>query len=124
MLDREYQAIVEEARMNAKRQGSDFDELIKKEGKDEVDKRFKEEAEKRIKNSLIVERIAVEADIKIEQADIMNHINQMSAMYGMPANQLFEELRKNPNSFAAISQQITASKVNDFLLNNNKFIAK
>ena len=35
-----------------------------------------------------------------------------------------EELRKNPNSFAAITQQITANKVNEFLLNNNKFIAK
>ena len=45
-------------------------------------------------------------------------------MYGMPPVQLFEELRKNPNSFAAISQQITATKVNEYLLENNKFIAK
>ena len=32
-----------------------------------------------------------------------------------PVNELFEELRKNPESFAVISQQITANKVNDFL---------
>jgi len=48
----------------------------------------------------------------------------MAAMYGMSGNQLFEQMRQNPSSFAAISQQITASKVNDFLLENNKFIAK
>ena len=60
----------------------------------------------------------------VEQKDIMDHINQMAAMYGMAPVQLFEELRKNPNSFAAISQQITANKVNEFLLENNKFIAK
>ena len=105
-------------------QGADFDKLVEAEGKENVEKRFREEAEKRIKNSLIVEKIAQVADVKIEQADIMNHINNMAAMYGMPAVQLFEEMRKNPNSFAAISQQITATKVNDYLLENNKFIAK
>ena len=124
MLDREYQAIMDEARQNATYQGADFDKLIEQEGKENVEKRFREEAQKRIKNSLIVEKIAQEADLKIEQKDIMEHINQMAAMYGMPAVQLFEEMRKNPNSFAAISQQITANKVNEFLLNNNKFIAK
>ena len=54
----------------------------------------------------------------------MEHINQMAMMYGMAPGQLFEELRKNPNSFAAISQQITANKVNKYLLENNKFIVK
>ncbi|MBQ7287892.1 MAG: trigger factor [Candidatus Gastranaerophilales bacterium] len=124
MLNREYDAIVEEAKMSAAQQGANYDELVAKEGADVVDARFKEEAAKRIKNSLIVERIAQEADLKIEQKDIMEHINQLAAMYGMPAVQLFEEMRKNPNSFAAISQQITASKVNEYLLENNKFIAK
>ena len=124
MLDREYQAIMDEARHTATQQGADFDKLVEQEGKENVEKRFREEAQKRIKNSLIIEKIAQEADLKIEQKDIMEHINQMAAMYGMPAVQLFEEMRKNPNSFAAISQQITANKVNEFLLNNNKFIAK
>lgn len=124
MLDREYQAIMDEARMSARQQGADFDKLVETEGKETVDARFKEEAQKRIKNSLIVEKIAQDAQIKIEQQDIMSHISQMAAMYGMSAPQLFEEMRKNPNSFAAISQQITAAKVNDFLLENNKFLAK
>ena len=124
MLDREYQAIMEEARHQAIQQGQNFDKLVEAEGKENVEKRFREEAEKRIKNSLIVEKIASEAELKIEQKDIMEHINQMAAMYGMAPVQLFEELRKNPNAFAAISQQITANKVNEFLLNNNTFIAK
>ena len=124
MLHREYQAIMEEARHQTIQQGQDFDKLVEVEGKENVEKRFREEAEKRIKNSLIVEKIANEEQIKIEQKDIMEHINQMAAMYGMAPVQLFEELRKNPNAFAAISQQITANKVNEFLLNNNKFTAK
>lgn len=124
MLDREYQAIMQDAKAQATQAGQDFEALVEKEGKDTVEKRFREEAQKRIKNSLIVEEIAKAAEIKIEQKDIMEHINQMAMMYGMPAVQLFEELRKNPNSFAAISQQITANKVNDYLLENNKFLVK
>lgn len=124
MLDREYQAIMEEAKIQAKQQGADFETLVEKEGKDNVEKRFMEEAEKRIKNSLIVEKIAQIEDIKVEQKDIMEHINKMAAVYGMAPVQLFEELRKNPNSFAAISQQVTAGKVNEFLLNNNTFESK
>lgn len=124
MLDREYEAIMHEAREQAKYSNQDFDKMVEQEGKDKVEARFREEANKRIINSLIVEKIAREAEIKVEQQDIMNHINQMSTMYGMAPVQLFEELRKNPNSFAAISQQITANKVNEFLLENNKFIAK
>jgi len=124
MLNREYEAVVEEAKMGAAQQGADYDKLVEAEGKDTVEARFREEAEKRIKNSLIIEKIAQVADIKIEQKDIMEHINQLASMYGMAPVQLFEEMRKNPNAFAAISQQITANKVNEYLLENNKFIAK
>lgn len=124
MLDREYQALMNETRENIRRQGGNFDEMVAKEGKDKVEENFKKEAETRIKNSLIVEQIAKDVDVKIEQKDIMEHINQMAMMYGMAPSQLFEELRKNPASYAAISQQITANKVNEFLLNNNNFVAK
>ena len=128
MLNREYDAIVEEAKMGAKQQGADFDKLVEAEGKDVVESRFKQEAEKRIKNSLIVERIAQEADLKIEQKDIMEHINQLAMMYGMAPTQLFEEMRKNPNSeFAKMKQNIIIGirkthkfvpnhKVSDFLV--------
>jgi len=124
MLDREYQAIIEEAKMSANQQGADFDKLVEAEGKENVEKRFREEAKKRIQNSLIVEKIATENDIKIEQKDIMEHANKLAMMYGIPPVQMFEELRKNPNSFAAISQQIMANKVNEFLLANNEFKTK
>ena len=124
MLDREYEAVREEARIQASQQGADFDKLVEKEGKEEVEKRFREEAEKRILNSLIVERIAQEEGIKVENQDIAQHTTRMAMMYGIAPNQLFEELRKNPNSYTAIAQQILATKVNNFLLENNKFIAK
>ena len=124
MLEREYEAVLNEAKLNTQQQGADFDEMMKREGKENVEKRLHEEAQKRIINSLIVEKIVTEVDIKIEQKDIMEHINKMSMVYNVPANQLFEQLRKNPNAYAVMSQQILANKVNDYLLENNKFITK
>ncbi len=124
MLDREYEAVREEARVSATQQGMDFEKLVEKEGKENVEKRFREEAQKRILNCLVVERIAQEEGIRVENKDISEHITRMAMMYGIAPNQLFEELRKNPDSYAAIAQQIMATKVNDFLLDNNTFVAK
>lgn len=124
MLDREYEAIMAETKANIERQGGNFEQMVEKEGKDKVEENFKKDAETRIKNSLIVEEIAKAEELKIDQKDIMEHINQMSMMYGMAPSALFEQLRQNPSSYAVITQQITANKVNEFLLENNKFIAK
>ena len=61
---------------------------------------------------------------KIENKDIMEHTTRMAMMYGIAPNQLFEELRKNPNSYASIAQQIMATKVNNLLLEKNTFVGK
>ncbi len=124
MIDREIDAIREETKQNALRHGQNFDELVEKEGKDEVNKKFKDEAIKRIKNSLIVEKIAKTEDIKIGQNDILEQVNQLAQMYHTTGAQIFEEIRQNPAGFSVITQQIATKKVNDILLNNNTFKAK
>jgi len=124
MISREIDAIREETKQNAERYGQNFDELVEKEGKDEVEKRFREEAVKRIKNSLIVEKIAKTEDIKIGQQDILQEVNELANAYRTTPNQIFEEVRQNPATFSVITQQIATKKVNEILLNNNTFKAK
>ncbi len=124
MIEREIDAIREETRQNAERYGQNFDELVEKEGKEEVNKKFREEAIKRIKNSLIVEKIAKTEDIKIGQNDILEQVNELAQLYHSTAAQIFEEIRQNPAGFSVITQQIATKKVNEILLNNNAFKAK
>lgn len=124
MIEREIQAISEETKQNAARHGQNYDELVEKEGKDEVNKKFREEAVKRIKNSLIVEKIAKTEDIKIGQNDILEQVNELARMYHATPAQIFEEIRQNPAGFSVITQQIATKKVNEILLNNNTFKAK
>ncbi len=124
MIEREIEAIKNETRQNAENHGQNFDELVEKEGKDEVNKKFKEEAVKRIKNSLIIEKIAKTEDIKIGQNDILEQVTELAKMYRTTGAQIFEELRQNPAGFSVLTQQVATRKVNETLLNNNTFKAK
>lgn len=124
MIAREVEAVKEETRQNALRQGQDWDKIVETEGKDSVDEKLREEAIKRIKNSLIIERITKEENIKIEQSDLLMQIQEIARMYGANATSVFEEMKKNPSSFALLSQQIATRKVNELLLSSNKFKAK
>ncbi len=124
MIEREIEAIRNETKQNAESHGQNFDELVEKEGKEEVNKKFKEEAIKRIKNSLIIEKIAKTEDIKIGQNDILEQVTELAKLYRTTGTQIFEELRQNPAGFSVITQQVATRKVNEILLNNNTFKAK
>ncbi len=124
MIEREIEAIRNETKQNAENHGQNFDELVEKEGKDEVNKKFREEAIKRIKNSLIIEKIAKTENIKIGQNDILEQVTELAKLYRTTGAQIFEELRQNPAGFSVLTQQIATRKVNETLLNNNTFKAK
>lgn len=124
MIEREVEAIKEETKENAIRQGQDWQQLVDNEGFDSINTKMHEEATKRIKNSLIVEKITKNENIKIEQSDMLNQITEIARMYGANTTAVFEEMRKNPSSFALLSQQIATKKVNDLLIESNKFKIK
>lgn len=124
MIEREVEAVREETKQNALRQGQDWEKIVEAEGKDSVNQKLRDEAIKRIKNSLIIEQISKNENIKIEQSDLLAQIQEIARMYGSSATSIFEEMKKNPSSFALLSQQIATRKVNELLLGANKFNAK
>ena len=124
MIEREVEAVREETKQNALRQGQDWEKIVEAEGKDSVNQKLRDEAIKRIKNSLIIEQISKNENIKIEQSDLLAQIQEIARMYGSNATSVFEEIKKNPSSFALLSQQIATRKVNELLLSANKFNAK
>ena len=124
MIEREVEAVREETKQNALNQGQDWEKIVEAEGKDSVNQKLRDEAIKRIKNSLIIEQISKNENIKIEQSDLLAQIQEIARMYGSNATSVFEEMKKNPSSFALLSQQIATRKVNELLLSANKFNAK
>ncbi len=124
MIQREVEAVYNETKQAAERQGQDWNKIIETQGKDSVDKQARDEAIRRIKNSLIIEKIAKSEGIKIEQNDIVEQVTNIAQAYRTTPQEILKEITQNHHFFTAITQQAAIKKVNDILLNNNTFVAK
>ncbi len=120
MIDREVSSLREEYTQRLAAQGINWDELVKSQGEDQLLKNLNEDAQVRIKNSLVIDKIAKEENIKLDQKDIEKKFAQLGAAYGMKPQDLVKQLGRNPEVIASISQQALNEKVREFLMENNK----
>ncbi len=120
MIDREANSLREEYKQRLAAQGINWDALVKSQGEDQLLKNLNEDALVRIKNSLVIDKIAKEENIKLEQKDIETKFAQLGAAYGLKPQDLIKQIGQNPEVLASISQQAMNDKVRDFLMENNK----
>lgn len=124
MIDREATSLREEYRQRLAAQGIDWDSLVKAQGQDELLKNLSEDALVRIKNSLVIDKIAKEENLKLEQKDLEKKFTELGMAYGLKPQDLVKQLGQNPEAIASISQQAMNDKVRDFLMENNKVEVK
>ena len=124
MVDREVASLKEEYKQRLAAQGISWDTLVKAQGEDELVKNLKDDALIRIKNSLVIDKIAKTENIKLDQKDLEKKFGELSAAYGMKPQDLIKQLGQNPEVLASISQQAMNDKVRDFLMENNKVEVK
>ena len=118
MINREVESLKADYQQRLSYQGINWEDFVKSQG-DEFEKTLAEDAMTRIKNSLIIDKISKEADIKVEQADFQTKIAQMAGAYGVGPQDLLKQFGQNPDFFSSLSQQIVNDKVRDYLLANN-----
>jgi len=118
MLAREKEALKSEYEERFSMQGLSMENVFQSQGKD-VDTVLTEEAVARIKNTLLIDKIAKNEDIKLSPVDIQIKLQELSRMYGIDQQSLTKQLSQNPNIFPAISQQAINDKVRKFLVENN-----
>jgi len=122
MVDREVAQLKSDYEQRLSYQGMDFAKFVENQGgESKFNETLSTEARTRIKNSLIIDKIAKEEKISVEQKDFSERLSQLSAMYGMAPDQLVKQFGNNPNFISTLSQQIINDKVRDFLVDNNKF---
>lgn len=83
---------------------------------------LRERAEKGVKTSFILSRIAENENILVSEEEVENEFNNVAAMYGMDGAKLREELEKTngvDRFYNQILSQLLNGKINDFLLENN-----
>jgi trigger factor len=118
MINREIESLKVDYQQRLSAQGVDWNAFVQSQG-DDFEKSLTENATSRIKNSLIIDKISKEAEIKVEQADFQTKISQVAGAYGVGPQDLMKQFGQNPNFLTTLSQQIVNDKVRDYLLSNN-----
>lgn len=124
MIDREANSLKDEYKRRLAAQGIDWDVLVKAQGEEQLLGNLNEDAVLRIKNSLVIDKIAKEEQIKLEQKDMETKLTDLGMAYGLKPQDLIKQLGQNPDLIASISQQAMNDKVRDFLMQNNKVEVK
>ena len=122
MIDREVESLKADYQQRLSYQGIDWDTFVKSQGDEATfNQTLIDDAKARIKNSLIIDKIAKDAEVKVEQNDFQVKINQLAAAYGTSVQDLMKQFGQNPDFLATLSQQIVNDKVREYLISNNKF---
>lgn len=120
MIDREADQLVEEYKQKLSMQGFSWEQAVEAQGYDNIMKSLKEDAEARVKNSLVIDKIAKEEKITVSQADFGAKLAELSQAYQIDTNTMIKQLSQTPGVFNALSQQALNEKVTQFLADKNK----
>ena len=119
MIDRETDQLVEEYKQKLQMQGFTWEQAVEAQGYDEIMKSLNEDAAVRVKNSLVIDKIAKEENITVEQADFSAKLTELSRMYQIDTATMVKQLSQTPGVLNALSQQALNEKVTQYLVENN-----
>ena len=120
MIERETESLLEEYKQRLSMQGINWEDLMKAQNQDSLLNELRQEAAVRIKNSLVIDKIAQEEELKVESTDLENKLKEIETTYQMDRAELIKQLRQNPALFTSLSQQALNEKVVKFLAESNK----
>ncbi len=118
MLIREIESLKNDYRQRLSYQGVDWDAFVQSQG-EQFNETLTEDAKSRIKNSLVIDKISKEIDLKLEQSDFQGKIAQISGAYGLSPQDLMKQFGQNSDFLSTLSQQIVNEKVREYLVSNN-----
>jgi len=97
LVERELDSLLGETRQYIARGGMTWDDYLAHSGKteSEVREQFREEAERRVKTTLLVEAIAKKEDIHATEADVDSELAALSQQYGQPRERIIQLLQNN-----------------------------
>ena len=119
MIDREADELVEEYKQKLAQQGFTWEQALEAQSYETIMSQLKEDAAVRVKNSLVIDKIAKLENITVSQADFSAKLTELSQMYQIDPQTMVKQLSQTPGVFNALSQQALNEKVTKFLADNN-----
>jgi trigger factor len=115
MVDREVESLLDEARQNAARFGMDWNAYLAagETSEDALRAQYREEAERRVRGTLLVEAIGKAENITAAKSDVDAELSELSRRYGQPKDDIRRILRDKMDT---VTDGIVRSKTLDFLL--------
>ncbi len=120
MIEREAATLLEEYKQKLTSQGFTWDQAVETQGLDSIMEKINEDAKFRIKNSLVIDKVASLENLKVDPSDFDSKMESLSNMYQMDRETFTKYMLKNPGMINGLSQQVLNEKVMKFLSENNK----
>ena len=119
LVEREVDGLLDESRHYISRAGISWDDYLKESGKTEEELRsqFREEAERRVKTTLLIEEIAKREAIEATPAELEVELGALARQYGQPPEKILELLGSN---VGALVDGIVRTKTIDRLIERAK----
>ena len=105
----------------AKKDGS-LDEDDKKLSDDELKKRYQEISKRRVKLAILLQFIAKENKISVDEKELSNGMMQYASQYPGQEKEIIEYFKKNPSSIETIRGPILEEKVIEFITLDAKIV--
>lgn len=115
----EVESLLADSKGYIARMGLSWDDYLKSSEKTEEQLRaqYREEAERRVRSTLLLQEIAKAEGIEATREDIEAEINGLAEQYGQPRERILEMMRSNLDT---LIDGIVRTKTLDFLLDNAK----
>ncbi|OGH96996.1 MAG: trigger factor [Candidatus Melainabacteria bacterium GWF2_32_7] len=120
MINREARVLMEEVQAKLKGQGISWEQVLDTQGQENIWNSLREEAAKRVKNSLVLGAVAKTENIHPSDEDFLAKVRELATVYNTDEQTVFQQISKNPGLAQGISHQIMTQKVVQFLLDNNE----
>ena len=119
LVEREIDGLLDESRQYIARMGITWDDYLKQseKGEEQIRSDFREEAERRVKTTLLIEEIAKREKIEATPADLEAELGALANQYGQPREKILELLGRN---VGALVDGIVRTKTIDRLIERAK----
>ncbi|MET3850689.1 trigger factor [Paenibacillus sp. OAE614] len=121
MIDSEIQNMMRDFDNRLRNQGMNLEMFLSFSGQTTADlqEQMKEDAEKRVRNNLVLEQIAKEENIEVTEEDINKELEVMAESYKRTADEIRNILTAN-GSLGSLREEISLRKTVDLLIENSK----
>lgn len=120
MIENEAKTLLDEYKQRLSMQGFNPEDVLNSQGEDKIMEELRGEALTRIRHSLVIDKIAQEEEIRIDQNDLEAKFKEIESAYHLDRNTFLKQLKQNPDMFNSLSHQALTEKVITFLNENNK----